>query len=1165
MHPPGFRRDDKPYHLWYFHLQRKVLKTNPKALKLKKWFIWLLIFCSLPINVPLSYSETSSKQIQIPSGLATVISQFKGDGPLVIHIQDAHGIYEAQIQIRKILDYLRQNYPIGVIGLEGGSGKLHPEYFRILDDRKLNSKLIDSLVKEGEISGAEFSAIETEGKGSTDFIGIEDKEIYRKNLELYRSVFPETRKHQQYFSGERNKLAVLKTRFYSKELLRFDAQRNRFQNASINPASYLQTLGKLGAIQPRLDSKSDSYDLLTEIRRTEKLIYEKLLRRPEERQIFKLSEKFNTLEKISRLEASREQYNAFKSKRWKFPNSDQAGKFYELAAKRDAIFVDQILKISRDKNSRISILVTGGFHTPGIEKNLKERKIPFITLAPNFRTENPGSSYHKVILGEKTWLDHQWNRFHDKIPPPLATQDARIYAEINRRDPDRQRKLIAGALIRNMKLSVEKFSAGGLMTARFRNSRLVIFPSGDLVKSHPFIVSQDFNENMKTKGRPRVYRGRASLHSQSFAASLGGPEGGTPSERLRIAKISDTEIVGLVSSKIKDCFNDYFRQFEAVTQRAKHLFENRLWPQVLEDAKERIEMYRLTLDLIEKEIRLIMGERVKEHELWFRIKYAYFASISEQYDSDLGLTFFYSVMRRMYLDNGYSVEYTDDGIMEDIEQKWKSKIEKPYRIYKKNSSATEELMKSFLIDAGFTPPENKPEAQVFENLERDAKLSGNRIEMKLQELTGSAEYDSIEILKPVFFRNKGAYIAGRIRQGGKIIPLVIALLNSENGIQVDAVLLDEQNVSNIFSYTRSNFHVDYGAYREIADFLESIMPKKGRAAIYSSIGFIHPGKIELIKQLRKHLRKSGEKFEATKGIKGWVMVAFTTPSFPYVLKIISDKSEKEGFGKDNVRRNYNLVHTRDRAGKMLDVVTYKNLRFEKDLFTPEVLEELTQRAPSEFQEIENDGEKHIVLKSVYVQRKVTPLDVYLEQHKNNPQEIRRALNEWGLCIKGLAAAGIWVGDFKTKNYGVTAMGRVVSFDYDELDGLMHLNFVRNPPPYIPPAEDEPWWMDSDWRDRHLHHRIYLSREFGQLDLSREQSAVFEELHGDLLEVDYWQKVQQDLSEGKLPDVYPYALTEKLHKGGSTAARIEAQSLGLAAQLGYFEREHRESVFTVKSA
>jgi isocitrate dehydrogenase kinase/phosphatase len=315
------------------------------------------------------------------------------------------------------------------------------------------------------------------------------------------------------------------------------------------------------------------------------------------------------------------------------------------------------------------------------------------------------------------------------------------------------------------------------------------------------------------------------------------------------------------------------------------------------------------------------------------------------------------------------------------------------------------------------------------------QLAISALKQDVQAIAGSPIL-ALEILRPVFYRNKAAYIVGRIRTDGRIIPFTMALVHDDKGIRIDAVLTDEADVSNVFTYTRSNFRVDVRDYRGLIRFLQSILPHKGKPALYSAIGFVHPARIELIKDLRKHLEQTGERFEKAEGTEGRVMMVFQAPTHPYVFKIVMDESIKETFqGRDHVFGQYQKVHEIDRVGRMLDSHVYRNLRVHKSLFPEEYLQSMLRDASSS---VVLEGDE-VVLKRVYVQRRVTPLNIFLERTKD-PEELRKVVIDFGYCIKDLAAAGLFAADIFTKNFGVTQHGRVVLYDYDDLEELAPLQF-----------------------------------------------------------------------------------------------------------------------------
>ena len=60
-----------------------------------------------------------------------------------------------------------------------------------------------------------------------------------------------------------------------------------------------------------------------------------------------------------------------------------------------------------------------------------------------------------------------------------------------------------------------------------------------------------------------------------------------------------------------------------------------------------------------------------------------------------------------------------------------------------------------------------------------------------------------------------------------------------------------------------------------------------------------------------------------------------------------------------------------------------------------------------------------------------PLNIYL--HNANREQVEHAVVEYGNAIKDLVAANIFPGDMLWKNFGVTRHGKVVFYDYDEIE------------------------------------------------------------------------------------------------------------------------------------
>jgi len=566
----------------------------------------------------------------------------------------------------------------------------------------------------------------------------------------------------------------------------------------------------------------------------------------------------------------------------------------------------------------------------------------------------------------------------------------------------------------------------------------------------------------------------------------------------------------LAAHMLRDAFNAYYGAFLDITRRAKSRFEHREWEAVLRDAEERIGLYHDHLNAAEAEVETILQDRSTAPEVWQQIKREYLPPYLNYYHADLALIFFYSVMRRAFLHKGDSIEYSDDEIRESLKSRLRETELKPYRAYTLDT-VTPQTFKRLVQDYGFETP--------FFDLDAGAALAAEALNAELRDQLSAASIDRIEMLLHPFYRNKAAYLIGRIRSGNHVVPLVLVLLHPEKGIVIDAVLTAEEDVSNVFTSARSNFHVDAYAYREVFRFLQSIAPSRPKPYLYAAIGFIHPAKLELVKGLRAHLAGTDERFQFAEGIPGTVMVTFRLPSFDYVFKVIRDTSPKQTFqGRAHVVRQYWKVHRMDRVGRMLDIMTFHNLRFRRASFDPALLDELLETAPGSAR-VEEDA---VVFRYLYAERKIVPLDVYLRDAPVPEEQRQHAVLDYGAAIRDLAAAGLFVGDYMTKNFGVSQYTRVILYDYDDMDDLVNWNFRSLPEP--------PEWAEllpyEDWLSKGPFD-VFPEHDFRKFAVPEQYLEFFTRHHGELLNPGFWNRIKSELREGHVPDFYPYPGSKRL--------------------------------------
>ena len=563
-----------------------------------------------------------------------------------------------------------------------------------------------------------------------------------------------------------------------------------------------------------------------------------------------------------------------------------------------------------------------------------------------------------------------------------------------------------------------------------------------------------------------------------------------------------------VAQKILDGFDAYREEFRQITNGARVRFEQAQWQEIQQASAERIGLYERKVHQSRKFLSETFAQDVLlDIELWPVIKSAYIGLIDPRFDDELAETWFNSIFCGLFQHDQIS-----DGRMFIHTTRPALRVHAPKpqtRSYQPKgdlAQALGEVFEDFRFEVG------------YENLERDLLHLEKQLRASLPDWVCKDPELCIELFASRLYRNKGAYLVGRIFTRDEQWPLVIALLHREGqGIQADALITDEAEVSIIFSFTRSYFMVRVGYPAEFIHFLRRILPGKHIAELYTSIGFYKHGKSEFYRSLINHLANADDKFIMAPGVRGMVMSVFTLPGFNTVFKIIKDRfSPSKNVDRATVFDKYRMVKNVDRVGRMADTQEFADFRFPKSKFDPECLAELLEVAPSTVI-VEGDV---VLVRHCWTERRMTPLNIYVESA--SPSQLRAALEDYGLAIKQLAAANIFPGDMLLKNFGVTRHGRVVFYDYDEICNLTEVNFRKIPEPRYPEDEmsSEPWYS--------VGVNDVFPEEFPRfLFADINHRKLFNELHGDLYLASYWQGLQEAIREGKVIDVFPYRRKEQV--------------------------------------
>ncbi len=557
---------------------------------------------------------------------------------------------------------------------------------------------------------------------------------------------------------------------------------------------------------------------------------------------------------------------------------------------------------------------------------------------------------------------------------------------------------------------------------------------------------------------------------------------------------------------IGSAWERYVAGFEEITRRARRRFERRDWAGSQGDAAERLTLYRVHLDAAVADVRDILGDAVMERTRWAAVKAVHERGAAGRADAELARTFFNSVTRRIFSTVG-----VDDAIEYLESSPPRADGAPPGLVATLRAERVDaELVRRILLAYEWSAPYAQPD--------RDARLVARIMAEQLGVESGAPL--TIEMLRPVFYRNKGAYLVGRIRAGGTVCPLVLPLLHAERGIVVDAVLLTENEASVVFGFSWSYFRVQAPHPRGMVDFLRSIMPYKRVDELYTAIGFNKHGKTELYRSLMRHLEEPDARFAFAEGDEGMVMAVFTLPAFNVVFKIIKDRfGAPKNTTRQAVMEKYHFVFIRDRVGRLADAQEFEHLDFPRRCFPDDLLSYLLRVAPATVR-VEGD---RVVIRQLYSERRVIPLNLYLRHAE--PETARDAVIDYGAAIKDLAAADIFTGDMLLKNFGVTRNGRVICYDYDELCLLSECRFRRIPRPATLEEEfsAEPWFHVGE-------HDVFPEEFQAFLVPPGRLREAFLAAHGDLLDVGFWQGKQQRLAQGEVFDVFPYRRSALLGRG-----------------------------------
>ncbi len=551
---------------------------------------------------------------------------------------------------------------------------------------------------------------------------------------------------------------------------------------------------------------------------------------------------------------------------------------------------------------------------------------------------------------------------------------------------------------------------------------------------------------------------------------------------------------------IFEAFAGYNLEFRRITQRSGYCFNRGDWHGMQVAATDRIDLYDRCITQVLRELEQTLGQQLDNRHTWIQIRQDYSHLIKPLIDRELNKTWFNSISRKIFCTVGVDVAIEFVNIEEGPIGHVSEQVSVRRFVFNGALGPTcRLLLKSSPLFAPWRD-QGSCASYLHRELRRQLAKHGG---------TGAIEY--FELVVPVFFRFKRAYIIGRLLLRDSQVPIVIAVANTAEGLIVDRVLTDPSEVSILFGFARSYFHVDLETIADTVVLLRKIMPRKAVSELYTMLGRAKQGKTESYRALFRHLRFARDEFQLAPGISGMVMSVFTLPSWGLVFKVIRDQfAPPKTVKRRDVLERYEMVFRHDRAGRLIEALEFRQLRIRKARFSNPVLTELLEQCS---RNVSVAGD-HIVLHHLYVERRMIPLNLYLRSA--SLRQIERVLDDLGQAIKDLACSNIFPGDLLLKNFGVSRHGRVVFYDYDELCLLTDCRFR-----HLPAARSDQEELSSQTWFSIKENDIFPEQFPSFFGLTGDLLTFFKSHHGELFTAEYWLDVQERLAAGEVIDVPPY--------------------------------------------
>ena len=296
--------------------------------------------------------------------------------------------------------------------------------------------------------------------------------------------------------------------------------------------------------------------------------------------------------------------------------------------------------------------------------------------------------------------------------------------------------------------------------------------------------------------------------------------------------------IGITVEWVMAQFEQFYNTFLEVPYQAKDAFERQHHGTSIWLSRYRLSLYSSTIHQMVGYLNAVQPDIATDSDYLHQLEDQFWHLVESRYEADVAYAFMHSIRRAIYRDEWKPVEYSFWGASDNTN----AYPEELVRSYAVKDTIDVGLVEELLLIPEFSTAYQKGAADSAAISRRINRLAQRR----------EARITGLEMINAGFYRNRGAYLVGKIGfEDESYAPLIIALLNNDTGIYCDAVILDQHLTHNLFSSTLANFHVTTRYYHELSAYLHSIMPQRALGLNYSTIGYNHIGKVAVIKELKQ--------------------------------------------------------------------------------------------------------------------------------------------------------------------------------------------------------------------------------------------------------------------------------------------------------------------------